>query len=53
MSIPPEHPEPSSGPASVDPAASRARFHRTLIRVFAVQAVALAVLWLLQSRYGL
>lgn len=53
MSIPPEHPDPSSGRASADSAASRARFHRTLIRVFAVQAVALLVLWFLQSRYGL
>jgi hypothetical protein len=27
-------------------------FRRTLVRVLAIQAVALLLLWLLQSRYG-
>lgn len=31
--------------------AARARFRSTLIRVLLVQAVALALLWLLQIRY--
>jgi hypothetical protein len=35
-----------------DPVAEQAHFRRTLIRVMAVQLVALAVLWLLQSRYA-
>jgi hypothetical protein len=30
----------------------RARFRRTLARVMTVQVVTLALLWLLQSRYG-
>jgi hypothetical protein len=47
-------PHPTSLPdePSPDPSASRARFIRTLIRVFSVQAVALALLWFLQSRYA-
>lgn len=52
MSTPPERPDPPASEAAVDPAASRARFRSTLIRVLAVQAVTLVVLWLLQSRYG-
>jgi hypothetical protein len=28
------------------------RFRRTLVRVLALQALALLVLWLLQARYG-
>ena len=28
------------------------RFRRTLVRVMAVQVIALALLWLLQSRFG-
>lgn len=53
MSSPPEGPIRPASEASVEPASSRARFRRTLVRVLAVQAVALALLWLLQSRYGL
>lgn len=36
-----------------DPARSgdRRRFRRTLVRVLAIQAVALLLLWLLQARY--
>lgn len=44
-------PDPESGEPSPDPAASRARFVRTLVRVFSVQAVALVLLWILQARY--
>jgi hypothetical protein len=32
---------------------SRRRFRLTLIRVMTVQVVAVLLLWLLQSRYGL
>jgi hypothetical protein len=31
---------------------ARARFRQTLVRVVAVQAVALLLLWFLQSRYS-
>ena len=41
----------TSAEASPDPAASRARFIRTLVRVLSVQVVALALLWILQARY--
>jgi hypothetical protein len=41
---------PADDPRS-DPAPPRSRFRETLIRVLIVQAVALAVLWLLQLRY--
>jgi hypothetical protein len=46
---------PNTGTASDteqgDAAAGRARFRRTLVRVMAMQVVALIVLWWLQSRY--
>ncbi len=32
--------------------AESSRFRRTLVRVMAVQVVALVLLWLLQSRFG-
>ena len=47
----PHSPSLPNGPAP-DPTASRARFIRTLVGVFSMQAVALALLWLLQARYG-
>ena len=53
MSTPPERPVAPAGDAAPDPAASRSRFRSTLVRVLAVQAVTLALFWLLQSRYGL
>jgi hypothetical protein len=37
---------------SPDIEAERRRFRTTLVRVMAVQVVALALLWLLQARYG-
>ena len=40
----------ASPPAPPD--AARERFRRTLIRVLSVQAVTLALFWLLQARYG-
>jgi hypothetical protein len=41
--------EPPAEPPT--PAAERARFRATLVRVLVVQAAALLALWLLQSRY--
>ena len=38
---------------AVEDAASRRKFWRTLAGVLLVQAVALALLWLLQTVYGL
>lgn len=43
MTQPPRPPERPAGDA--------ARFRTTLVRVMAVQVVALVLLWLLQSRY--
>jgi len=37
---------------SGDPPRAAGRFRRTLLRVLAVQVVALALLWLLQARYA-
>ncbi|MEK9499663.1 hypothetical protein [Gaopeijia maritima] len=45
--------DPTAPTPPADPAASRARFRSTLIRVLTVQAITLALFWLLQSRYGL
>lgn len=54
QSLPPPHAMDPTAPSSpADPAASRSRFRRTLIRVLAVQALTLAGFWLLQARYGL
>jgi hypothetical protein len=39
-------------PSEDTPAADRSTFRRTLVRVMIVQVVALALLWLLQARYG-
>jgi hypothetical protein len=39
-------------PPETSPAEDRRRFRRTLVRVLLVQAVAVALLWLLQSMYG-
>jgi hypothetical protein len=37
--------------AAESPAAERVRFRRTLVRVLLVQAVTLALLWLVHARY--
>jgi hypothetical protein len=34
------------------PAEARRRFRRTLVRVLAVQVIAVLLLWILQSRYS-
>ena len=39
-------------PSEDTPAPRRSTFKRTLARVLIVQVVALALLWLLQARYG-
>jgi hypothetical protein len=39
--------------AAPTPAEARAMFRRTLLRVMIAQAVALGLLWWLQSRYAL
>jgi hypothetical protein len=49
MSTSPQRP----GPSPDERQTSRARFRVTLVRVLSVQAVTLALLWLLQARYGL
>jgi hypothetical protein len=40
------------GDDAPDPVAEQAHFRRTLIRVMAMQAFALAMLWLLEARYA-
>ena len=51
--VPTIHPsDPTGGAPTLEPADSRARFVRTLVRVLSVQVVTLALLWLLQSRYA-
>ena len=42
---------PADDPAPPDPAADRARFRRTLVRVMAVQVITLILLWLLQRGF--
>jgi hypothetical protein len=42
--------DPNDQPAAT--AEDRARFRRTLVKVMAMQVVALVLLWLLQSHYA-
>jgi hypothetical protein len=44
------HPDDHAPPP--DPAADRARFRATLVRVMAVQVVTLVLLWLLQRGFA-
>jgi hypothetical protein len=39
-------------PSEDSPPVDRSTFRRTLVRVIIVQVVALALLWLVQARYG-
>ena len=39
-------------PLSASTSDDRARFRRTLVKVMAMQAIALILLWLLQSHYA-
>jgi len=39
-------------PPESPPPAGASRFRRTLVRVMVVQAMTLALLWLLQAHYG-
>ncbi len=39
-------------PSEASPSTGRSAFRHTLVRVIVVQAVTLALLWLLQATYG-
>ncbi|MDF1506186.1 hypothetical protein [Roseisolibacter sp. H3M3-2] len=43
--------QPADAPPEAERVAARARFRATLVRVLAVQAVTLVLLWLVQRRY--